>query len=39
VLLLSEVLTGRMIFGACLIFAAIIIAEVKPSFKKSMINA
>ena len=39
VLLLSEVLTGRMIFGACLIFVAIIIAEVKPSFKKSMINA
>ena len=39
VLLLSEVLTGRMIFGACLIFVAIIVAEVKPSFKKSMINA
>ncbi|MEK4522019.1 DMT family transporter [Psychrobacillus sp. FSL W7-1493] len=39
VLLLGEILTGRMIFGSCLIFTAIIIAEVKPSFKKSIINA
>lgn len=39
VLLLGEILTGRMIFGCILIFIAIIIAEVKPSFKKSIINA
>ncbi|WP_332645727.1 DMT family transporter [Lysinibacillus sp. 54212] len=39
VVLLSEVLTGRMILGACLIFIAIIVAEVKPSFKKSIQNA
>ncbi|MEO4055150.1 DMT family transporter [Solibacillus sp. CAU 1738] len=39
VLLLGEILTGRMIFGCFLIFIAIIIAEVKPSFKKSIINA
>ena len=39
VLLLGEILTGRMILGCLLIFVAIIIAEVKPSFKKSIINA
>ena len=38
VLLLGEVLTSRIIFGAGLIFIAIIIAEVKPSFKKRIIN-
>lgn len=39
VLILNEILTGRMIFGCFLIFFAIIIAEVKPSFKKSIANA
>lgn len=39
VLLLSEILTSRMVLGALLIFIAIIIAEVKPSFKKSIQNA
>jgi drug/metabolite transporter (DMT)-like permease len=39
VLILNEILTGRMIFGCFLIFLAIIIAEVKPSFKKSIANA
>lgn len=39
VLLLGEILTGKMILGASLIFIAIIIAEVKPSFKKSIQNA
>ncbi len=39
VLILNEILTGRMIFGCCLIFMAIIIAEVKPTFRKSIANA
>lgn len=39
VVLLGEILTGRMIFGCFLIFTAILIAEMKPSFKKSIINA
>ena len=39
VLILNEILTGRMIFGCFLIFMAIIIAEVKPTFKKSIANA
>lgn len=39
VLILNEVLSGRMIFGCFLIFLAIIIAEVKPTFKKSVANA
>lgn len=34
VLLLNEILTGRMIFGCILIFFAIIFAEVKPTFKR-----
>ncbi|WP_423800885.1 DMT family transporter [Neobacillus sp. SAB-20_R2A] len=34
VLFLHEVLTGRMIMGAMLIMMAILIAEIKPSFKK-----
>lgn len=38
VLILNEILTGRMIFGCFLIFLAIVIAEVKPSFKKSIVN-
>lgn len=38
VLILNEILTGRMIFGCFLIFLAIVIAEVKPSFKKSIAN-
>lgn len=39
VLILNEVLSGRMIFGCFLIFLAIVIAEVKPTFKKSVANA
>lgn len=38
VLILNEILTGRMIFGCFLIFLAIVIAEVKPSIKKSIAN-
>ena len=34
VLLLNELLTGRMIFGCVLIFFAILFAEVKPTFKQ-----
>ncbi|MCH7322079.1 DMT family transporter [Solibacillus sp. MA9] len=37
VLLLNELLTGRMIFGCILIFFAILFAEVKPSFKRKKI--
>jgi drug/metabolite transporter (DMT)-like permease len=34
VLLLNELLTGRMLFGCVLIFFAILFAEVKPTFKR-----
>lgn len=34
VIILHELLTGRMIIGCVLIFAAILIAEVKPTFRK-----
>ena len=34
VIILHELLTGRMIVGCVLIFTAIIIAEVKPTFRK-----
>ncbi|MER2126165.1 DMT family transporter [Solibacillus sp.] len=34
VLLLNELLTGRMILGCILIFCAILFAEVKPTFKR-----
>ena len=34
VLLLNELLTGRMILGCVLIFFAILFAEVKPTFKR-----
>lgn len=34
VLLLNELLTGRMIFGCILIFFAILFAEVKPTFRR-----
>lgn len=34
VIILHELLTGRMIVGCVLIFAAILIAEVKPTFRK-----
>ena len=35
VIILHELLTGRMIIGCVLIFAAIVIAEVKPTFRKT----
>lgn len=38
VVLLSEVLTGRMIFGCVLIFIAILFAEVKPTFRKKTVE-
>ncbi|GGH71600.1 transporter [Compostibacillus humi] len=38
VLLLHEALTGRMVIGAILIMAAILIAEVKPSFQHKKIK-
>ena len=38
VLFLHEVLTGRMITGAALIIAAILLAEVKPRFSKKMLR-
>lgn len=34
VIILHEILTGRMIIGCILIFGAIIIAEVKPTFRR-----
>lgn len=34
VVILHEVLTGRMMMGAVLIFVAILFAEIKPSFRK-----
>lgn len=34
VIILHEVLTGKMLIGCVLIFAAILFAEVKPGFKK-----
>lgn len=37
VLLLNELLTGRMIFGCILIFFAILFAEVKPTFKRKKV--
>ncbi|ATP40432.1 EamA family transporter [Solibacillus sp. R5-41] len=37
--LLSEILTGRMLFGCVLIFVAIIFAEVKPTFKRKKLYA
>lgn len=37
VLLLNELLTGRMIFGCILIFFAILFAEVKPTFNRKKI--
>ncbi|KAB2332121.1 DMT family transporter [Cytobacillus depressus] len=39
VIVLNEILTGKMIIGCFLIFIAIIVAEVKPTFNKSIINA
>ncbi len=38
VLILKEVLTTRMIIGAILIMTAILIAELKPSFRKGTVN-
>ncbi|GGA89330.1 DMT family transporter [Ornithinibacillus halotolerans] len=38
VLILHEILTGRMIVGAILIMAAILIAELKPSFQKKQLR-
>ncbi|MER2191505.1 MAG: DMT family transporter [Solibacillus sp.] len=38
VILLHEMLTGRMIFGCILIFVAIIFAEVKPTFHKRTVE-
>ncbi|MER1985781.1 MAG: DMT family transporter [Solibacillus sp.] len=38
VILLHEMLTGRMIFGCILIFVAIIFAEVKPTFRRRTIE-
>ena len=37
VLILHEMLTGRMLVGCVLIFAAILFAEVKPTFKRKVI--
>ena len=34
VIILHELLTGRMIVGCILIFAAILLAEIKPTFKR-----
>ncbi|MBY0122802.1 DMT family transporter [Bacillus sp. S/N-304-OC-R1] len=39
VIVLNEILSGKMILGCFLIFIAIIVAEVKPSLNKSIINA
>lgn len=39
VIVLKEVLSGQMILGCLLIFIAIVVAEVKPSLNKSVINA
>lgn len=39
VLILGEVLTGKMLFGCLLIFVAILVAEVKPTFRsKKVVN-
>ncbi|MER2107060.1 MAG: DMT family transporter [Solibacillus sp.] len=38
VIILHEMLTGRMIFGCILIFVAIIFAEVKPTFRRRTIE-
>ena len=38
VVILHEILTGRMIFGCILIFVAILFAEVKPTFRKKTIE-
>lgn len=38
VIILHEMLTGRMIFGCVLIFIAIIFAEVKPTFRKKSVE-
>lgn len=39
VIVLHEILTGRMIVGCILIFIAIIVAEVKPTFQKVTVDA
>lgn len=39
VIVLHEVLSGRMIVGCILIFLAIVVAEVKPTFQKVTVDA
>lgn len=39
VIVLHEILTGRMIVGCILIFIAIVVAEVKPNFQKAAVDA